>query len=333
MRPRARPSGRRWSTWSTPARASGGSDRARRRRGIPDVGLNVVFLPDGRDLIVEQILDAPAAGPRLAAPPVRRRRPGAAEGRRCAWARRPRSACHDHADRRRLFVTSPQDGRDHHDRRRPAARVQRWPAGDVVGRVSPDGSAVRARLATGAVRAARPALRTCPALRRGSHAGVCSTLAFTPDGRTLVTSGADGTLIVWDVARGEIRERLSRPRRRGRVGTATSPPTGAPSTARGHDERAFAWDLAGDRRLDPAVRRRPAVRPSTTATGPRAASRSARTAAPLAVTQTDGTVDLLDAQTLRPRRSLRCAARLRRRGRLQPRRAPARRDRPARADR
>ena len=45
----------------------------------------------------------------------------------------------------------------------------------------------------------------------------------------------------------------------------------------------------------------------------------------LALTHSDGTVDLIDTRTLRRRGSVRALHRLRRRGRLQPRRAPARR--------
>ena len=65
---------------------------SRRPRRLPYVGLSVAFLPDGRDLIVEQIPERRSTGP----PPLLRRfdgTTGAAEGRRCAWAGIPRSGC------------------------------------------------------------------------------------------------------------------------------------------------------------------------------------------------------------------------------------------------
>jgi WD40 repeat protein len=72
----------------------------------------------------------------------------------------------------------------------------------------------------------------------------------------------------------------------------------------GHDERAFAWDLTGDRSLvRPFAVARPFV-PDDGDTLPRglALSLDGRT---LAIGHSNGMVDLLDAQTLRRRRSLR----------------------------
>ena len=128
-------------------------------------------------------------------------------------------------------------------------------------------------------------------------------MRFTPDGRTLVTSGADGVLIVWDVARGEIRETLSG-HAKGEVYGLDVSPDGRTLYSGGHDERAFAWDLTGDRSL---VRPFTVARPFVPDDGdvlPRglALSPDGRT---LALGHSDGTVDLLDAQTLRRRRSLR----------------------------
>ena len=162
----------------------------------------------------------------------------------------------------------------------------------------------------------------------GKPAGV-SRLAFTPDRRTLVTSHDDGQLLVWDVARGALRERL-----------------------RGHD-RGDVWGLqisADGRTLYSARRRRARVRVgprrrspahpaasiagppfALSATGLRAASRSAPTVAPVAVTQTDGSVESRSTRRRCARAAAACAGRLRRRGRLQPRRAAARDRRRGRA--
>ena len=72
----------------------------------------------------------------------------------------------------------------------------------------------------------------------------------------------------------------------------------------GDDERAFVWDLAGDRRLVRPFDAGPPFLVDPGDSRPRglALSPDGRT---LAVTQSDGTVDLVDAQTLRPRRSVR----------------------------
>ena len=42
----------------------------------------------------------------------------------------------------------------------------------------------------------------------GGHRGEVARLRFTPDGRTLVTSGQDGQVLVWDVDRRSIASAL-----------------------------------------------------------------------------------------------------------------------------
>ena len=128
-------------------------------------------------------------------------------------------------------------------------------------------------------------------------------LAFTPDRRTLVTSHDDGQLLVWDVARGELREQL-RGHDRAHVWGLQISADGRTLYSAGDDERALVWDLAGDRRL---IRPFDAGPPFLVDPGDRsprgiAVSPDGRT---VAVTQTDGSVDLIDAQTLRRRRSVR----------------------------
>ena len=110
-------------------------------------------------------------------------------------------------------------------------------------------------------------------------------------------------LNVWDVARGEIRETLTG-HAKGEVYGLHVSPDGRTLYSGGHDERAFAWDLTGDRSLvRPFAVARPFV-PDDGDTLPRglALSPDGRT---LALGHSDGTVDFLDAQTLRRRRSLR----------------------------
>ena len=85
-------------------------------------------------------------------------------------------------------------------------------------------------------------------------------MRFTPDGRTLVTSGADGEVIVWDVARGEIRRDALRPRQADRVG----PRHLRRRAHRVQRGRRRARVRLGPRRRPqprPAVRRRPRLQP------------------------------------------------------------------------
>ena len=176
-----------------------------------------------------------------------------------------------------------------------------WPAGDVTGAVSADGSAFALGSEAGDVRLLD--LRSGHVRRfAGRHEGSVGAMRFTPDGRTLVTSGADGVLNVWDVARGEIRDTLTG-HAKGEVYAVQSSPDGRTVYSGGHDERAFAWDLTGDRSL---VRPFSVARPFLPDDGdalPRglALSPDGRT---LALGHSDGKVDLLDARTLRRRRSL-----------------------------
>ena len=110
-------------------------------------------------------------------------------------------------------------------------------------------------------------------------------------------------LIVWDVARGEIRETLAGHAKGSVYGTRTSRLTGAPCTAP-------ATTSAHSRGISPATAascgRSPSARPFVPDDGdvlPRglALSPDGRT---LALGHSDGTVDFLDAQTLRRRRSV-----------------------------
>jgi WD40 repeat protein len=113
-----------------------------------------------------------------------------------------------------------------------------------------------------------------------------------------VSSGADGSVIAWDVERGELRETLSG-HGDGGVYLAVSS-DGRRLYSAGADGRAIVWDLAGDRRL---IRPFDAGRPFATDDGDHypvelAISPDSRT---LARTNDDGTVELIDTRTLRRR--------------------------------
>ena len=196
------------------------------------------------------------------------------------------------ADRERFFLTSLLDSRTWELDPEPLRVVRSWPVGDFAGAVSPDGRVFALGSEAGRVR-----LLDLDSGRTRSFEGRVDgpvvRMRFTPDGRTLVTAGEHGQLYKWDVERGAIAERFA-------ATPATS--TGSTSTADGRtlltasaDTRAILWDLAGDRRLD----RRFAVEPrfDVPAT-PRgiAVSPDGRT---LALTHSDGTVELIDTRTLR----------------------------------
>jgi len=81
----------------------------------------------------------------------------------------------------------------------------------------------------------------------GSHAGQIENMAFTPDGRRLVTGGDDGAVIVWDATTAAPIETLSG--HSGRVLGQAISADGKTLYASGLDGAIFQWDLAGSRRF------------------------------------------------------------------------------------
>ena len=267
---------------------------------VQSLGLNVQYLPDGHDVIVEQTRGSEVDGP----PSLLRRydgETGATEGPPRRVGRHSSFGMWATADRQRLFMTSAEDDQTTMIEAESLRVLQRWPAGDVTGAVSADGSAFALGSGAGDVRLLD--LRSGHVRRFARrHEGSVGAMRFTPDGRTLVTSGSNGVLNVWDVAHGEIRGRLTG-HAKGEVDALQVSPDGRTLYSGGHDERAFAWDLTGDRSL---VRPFAVARPFLPNDGdplPRglALSPDGRT---LALGHSDGKVDLLDARTLRRRRRL-----------------------------
>ena len=84
---------------------------------------------------------------------------------------------------------------------------------------------------------------------------------FTPDGRTLVTTGEDGDVILWDVRQAAAAETLS-----GHSRSAFSPQIaddGKTLYTASLDGTVLIWDLAGDRRLGRRFTPGPATAPAT----------------------------------------------------------------------
>jgi len=120
-------------------------------------------------------------------------------------------------------------------------------------------------------------------------------IRFAPDGRSFLSAGDDGEILVWDLALGEVREPLSG--HTGRVTGLEITGDGRTAVSVGLDASAIAWDLAGDRRLGrPFTTRKRYIPdyPPVLAVSPDGRS--------VAVGEAAGTVALFDAQTLRRRR-------------------------------
>jgi WD40 repeat protein len=198
-----------------------------------------------------------------------------------------------------VFVTSAADDRTYELSPR-TLRIRRvHPAGAKWGAVdgrgttyalaSPDGTLRLLDLRTGAVRR----------LKSKHEQGEDVRLAFTPDGRTLVSADITGEIIVWDVRTGSVRERL-RTHEDGVPELAISG-DGRTLVSAGRDGKLVLWDLGGDRRLVRPFDAGPPMLLEDQSPKAFALSPDGRT---LAVGQGDATVRLIDTRTLAPRGTL-----------------------------
>ena len=253
-----------------------------------------VFLPNGRDLVVQQ--HTFPGGPASVLHRVNGET-GARVGRAVHVGRSSSFDLFATADRRHIFVTSANE--TYELDARTLRVVRRYRAGDFAGAVSPDKTLFALGSETGIVRLLD--LRSGLVRQfRGRHEGGVLRLAFTPDGRTLLSSDDEGRVLVWDVGKGAISEELSG-HSGGVWGLAVSP-DGGTAYSSADDGQAILWDIGRDRRL---VREFPVGRTFVgDESTPRgiAVSPDGRT---LAYTHSDGTFDLVDARTLERRRSVR----------------------------
>jgi DNA-binding SARP family transcriptional activator/WD40 repeat protein len=83
----------------------------------------------------------------------------------------------------------------------------------------------------------------------GRHDAPVTALAFSADGRRLVTAGRDEQLIVWDTVGGVATETLQA-RGAGIIDDLTVAPDGSTAYSAGRDGTVVTWDLRGDRRLE-----------------------------------------------------------------------------------
>jgi WD40 repeat protein len=125
----------------------------------------------------------------------------------------------------------------------------------------------------------------------GRHDAPVTALAFSADGRTLVTAGRDEQVIVWDTRRAAPSEALQA-RGAGVIDDLAVAADGRTAFSAGRDGTVVAWDLQGDRRLE-----RPLL-VSGRALGGVLLVPSAR-GAHFAVVDRQGSIDVFESRTLR----------------------------------
>ena len=172
--------------------------------------------------------------------------------------------------------------------------VRRYPVGAWTSGISPDGGTLALGGEDGRVRLLDLASGRVRNLKGRHHVPVL-TEAFSPDGRTLVTTGfGGGEVIVWDLRQGRPVERLEG--HRGSVWIQAFSPDGRTLYTAGDDSSVMIWDVAGDHRLGRSFRINTLDKTRGYYPAGFAISPDGRT---LAVARFDGRVDLIDAATLR----------------------------------
>ena len=206
------------------------------------------------------------------------------------------------SDRRRVLVTSDREDATYELDAADLRVVGRHPAGGVAVALGADDRTVALADAHGGVRLLDRRTSRVRPLGAGG-AGAITRMAFTPDGATLAGVTARGKLILWDVGAGRVKERFDA--HAGSSEAVAVTPDGQTAITSGIDGRVALWNVAGSRLLQHVpLRRRFELGDDFTPRGV-ALSPDDKT---LAVTQSDGTVDLIDSATLRRRDVLRTGA-------------------------
>jgi WD40 repeat protein/DNA-binding SARP family transcriptional activator len=267
------------------------------RTPAPFIEGSVSFLPNGRDMVVQQ--HHPELSGRASILYRVDGRTGAADGRRLRIGFSDSGELAATADRRRLFVSSPSAEETYEIDARRLRVVRRHAIGGPYMSVRPDGRRFAFGSLDGRVRIFDVRSGVLARLD-GRHEAPVTRTFFAPDGRTLVSSSEEGEVLVWDLPEGAVRETYSA--HNAPVWGLEIASDGRTLYSAGLDTRAFAWDLSGDRRLvqpfdagPPFVPRDGDEYPKGLATSPDGNT--------LAVSQSDGTVALIDAETLERRRS------------------------------
>ena len=124
----------------------------------------------------------------------------------------------------------------------------------------------------------------------GRHNAPVTALAFSDDGRTLVTAGSDEQLIVWDTRRATLTETLQA-RGAGLIDGLAVTSDRATAYSAGRDGTVVAWDLEGGRRLErPLLVNGSSFGGSQLVPSPRGAQ--------FAIVDRQGSIDILESRTL-----------------------------------
>ena len=201
-------------------------------------------------------------------------------------------------DRQRVLVTSDREDATYELDAADLRVLERHPDGGVAAALHPDDRTLALAGGDGAIRLLD--LRTSRIRQLAGRPREVNRMVFTPDGTTLASVGEDGKLLLWDTAEGRIKERFAA--HAGSADALAITPDGQTAISAGIDGRVALWNLTGSRLIRSIPLRRPFdVGDDFTPRGV-AISPDDRT---LAVTESDGTVDLIDAATLRRRAVLR----------------------------
>jgi WD40 repeat protein/DNA-binding SARP family transcriptional activator len=202
-------------------------------------------------------------------------------------------------DGRDVFVTNA--GSTWRIATHPLRITRKYAAGGSTGAPSPDGRMFAYGTEDGRLHLLdlrSGATRTL----QGRGKGGVDHLVFAPDGRTVVVTNGDAKVRAWNVAGGALARTFS-----GHTGSVNGLAVSADSrmaVSASNDGRVIEWDLAGDRRLD---RPFPIASPYRVDQTPRgiATSPDGRT---VALTGSDGSVELIDTRTLELRETIHALA-------------------------